>query len=258
MNAANEHRPAKSARVLVAVMNNRRDLDIARHEGWYRIPYERAPARVGADYLAFYQTKAFDREQWAVNYYAPIRHYRLVARRDLLPREPDHPRADAPYYKIEIAPLQRLPRPIPSRRLRRITFIPTTLDRLLHAEEINDLWCGSVVEERIWRMFKTNGISAERRYPLREDQEAYVVDFALLCRRGKIAVCLEGEGLVENVSIVRERRSVDDYELAAQGWAVLHLEGRDLAASPSKCLSNVVEGIGRLGGILPADRDAEV
>jgi very-short-patch-repair endonuclease len=255
MNVASEHHPARSTRVLVAVMNNQRDFDIARHEGWYRIPYERAPARVGADYLAFYQTKAFDREQWAVNYYAPIRRYRLVARRDLFPKESDHPRAEAPYYKIEIAPLQHLPRPIPSRRLRRITFIPTTLDRLLQAEEINDLWCGSPAEERVWRMFKNNGISAERRYRLREDEEAYVVDFALLCRHGKVAVCLEGAGLVENVSIVRERSSMDDYELAAQGWTVLRLNERGLAGAQPTCLAGVVEAMERLGGELPAGCD---
>ena len=56
-----------SQRVLVAVMNDRRDFEIARHEGWYRIPLKRAPSRVGADYLAFYQTKAFGDEKWAIN-----------------------------------------------------------------------------------------------------------------------------------------------------------------------------------------------
>jgi len=96
---------SRSQRVLVAVMNDRRDLEIARHEGWYRIPLKRAPRRVGAEYLAFYQTKAFDDEKWAVNYYAPTRRYRLVTRAELLPEEIDHPRAAEPYYKVEIGPL---------------------------------------------------------------------------------------------------------------------------------------------------------
>ena len=42
--------------VLVAVVNNQADLRRAASEGWYRIPQRRAPRRVGADYLAFYQT----------------------------------------------------------------------------------------------------------------------------------------------------------------------------------------------------------
>jgi hypothetical protein len=131
---------------LVAVINNPRDMEIARTEGWYRIPVKHAPQRLGADYLAFYQTGAFgEGERWRVNFYAPVRRVRRVRRRDLLPDEPDHPRADDEYYKFELGPLARLPRPIPSRRLRRITFIPTTLKRLLSAQEINDLWLGHEV-----------------------------------------------------------------------------------------------------------------
>ncbi|HIP95651.1 MAG TPA: hypothetical protein EYH32_00365, partial [Anaerolineae bacterium] len=80
------------APVLVAVINNLRDFEIARDQGWYRIPVNRAPRRLGADYLAFYQTKVFGAEGWAVNYYAPVLRVRLARRRDLLPAEADHPR----------------------------------------------------------------------------------------------------------------------------------------------------------------------
>jgi hypothetical protein len=170
-----ERRSERSSRVLVAVMNNHRDFGIALERGWYRIPCERAPSRLGADYLAFYQTGVFDEERWAINYYATVRRYRVVSRRSLLPNEADHPRADALYYRIDIGPLARLSPPIPSHRLRRISFIPTTLERLLHAEEINDLWCGSPDEERLWRAFRESGISVERRYPLREDAPEYTV-----------------------------------------------------------------------------------
>ena len=133
--------PGSGERVLVAVMNNPRDLTIARELGWYRIPVNRAPKRVGADYLAFYFTGAFpEGERHRVVFYAPIRAYRLATRAELLPADPDHPRAQERYFKVEIGPLQRLDHPIPSRTLRRITFIPTTLQRLLNAQEIHDLW----------------------------------------------------------------------------------------------------------------------
>ncbi|HEM61913.1 MAG TPA: hypothetical protein ENO24_06450, partial [Chloroflexi bacterium] len=68
--------PAARSRVLVAVMNSREDFQIARDQGWYRIPVARAPRRLGADFLAFYQTKTFQEEGWAVNYYSPIKRYR--------------------------------------------------------------------------------------------------------------------------------------------------------------------------------------
>ena len=84
----------KRRTVLVAVVNNMDDLRRAASDGWYRIPQRRAPQRVGADYLAFYQTGAFRgaEEAQTVTYFAPTRRYRLVTRRELLPGESEHPR----------------------------------------------------------------------------------------------------------------------------------------------------------------------
>jgi very-short-patch-repair endonuclease len=239
---------SSSQRVLVAVMNDRRDFEIARHEGWYRIPLKRAPRRVGADYLAFYQTKAFGHEKWAVNYYAPTRRYRPVTRAELLPEEADHPRATEPYYKVEIGPLQRLPRPIPSKRLRRITFIPTTLERLLKAEEINDLWDRGSREDRLWETFKQEGIEAERQYEVEEGAVHQRVDFAIFCQEGQVAVICEGELAGESLRMVREC-PVSDYDLAALGWTVLRFDGQQLSENVSGCLAAVREAIWRCGGL---------
>jgi hypothetical protein len=136
-----EARPGSGERVLVAVMNNERDFSIARDQGWYRIPLARAPKQIGADYLAFYFTGAFPEERrHRVVYYAPIQTYRLATRLELLPQEADHPRAQDRYFRIEIGPLQQLDPPIASLKLRRVTFISTSLEKLLNAHEINDLW----------------------------------------------------------------------------------------------------------------------
>ena len=180
--------------VLVVVLNDAADLARARDLGWYRIPLAHAPRRVAADYLAFYQTGAFPpEERWAVRWLAPVRGYGTAARRELIPAEPNHPRADERYHRIDLGTLEPLPRPIPSRRLRRITFIPTTLARLLEADEINDLWVKSSAQERLWAALKQADIEAERQYPLREDLPQYVADFALLCRDGKVAVIVDDE-----------------------------------------------------------------
>ena len=133
--------PGSGDRVLVAVLKEPRDLEIARTQSWYRIPVKRAPRRVGADYLAFYMTGAFPAEQrHRILFYAPIRAYRLATRAQLLPEEADHPRGQDLYFRIEIGPLQQLESPIVSHKLRRITFISTRLDRLLSAREVVDLW----------------------------------------------------------------------------------------------------------------------
>ena len=40
-------------RVLVALMNNRRDFAIARDQHWYRIPVKSAPRGIDSKYIAF-------------------------------------------------------------------------------------------------------------------------------------------------------------------------------------------------------------
>ncbi|MEJ2207909.1 MAG: hypothetical protein P8129_02600 [Anaerolineae bacterium] len=57
-------------RVLVAVMTRPRDLEIARDEGWYRVPERHAPRGVFFEYVAFYLTAAFGEERWSIPYYA--------------------------------------------------------------------------------------------------------------------------------------------------------------------------------------------
>lgn len=128
------------ARVLIAVINRPRDLAAARDEGWYRVPLARARRALHAEYLAFYQTGAFGAERWAVRYLAAVRAVGVALRAALLPEEAGHPRAAQRYYRFALGPLLALPAPVPSRRLRRITFIPTTLGQLLRARDVVELW----------------------------------------------------------------------------------------------------------------------
>ncbi len=86
---------------------------------------------------------------------APVQGYRVLPRLALIPDEPDHPRAGDPYFKVLIGPLRPLANAIPSRRLRRITFISTTLSRLLEAQEINDLWVKTSMQETLWQAWHT-------------------------------------------------------------------------------------------------------
>lgn len=128
------------ASVLVAVVTRPRDLERARQEGWYRIPLRHAPQPLAADLLAFYLTAAFGPERWSVRWIAPVERYQLLTRRELLPDEPAHPRADERYYRLSLGAVRPLLRPLASRRLRRVVFIPTTLGQLLRAGDVNELW----------------------------------------------------------------------------------------------------------------------
>ncbi|MCI0518844.1 MAG: hypothetical protein L0Z70_01135 [Chloroflexi bacterium] len=132
-----------SSLLLVAVVNARRDLEIARLLGWYRIPLRSAPKIVAVDYLAFYQTAAFGEEGQMVQFVAPVRGHELTTRAELFRDEPDHPRARHEYFKLQIGPLERLERPLAAGKWRRITFFYTTGEYLLDAQSVDDL----IVEE---------------------------------------------------------------------------------------------------------------
>ena len=52
----------------------KRDLEIARLLGWYRIPLRKAPKVIEVDCLAFYQTAAFgEADRWRIQYVAEVR-----------------------------------------------------------------------------------------------------------------------------------------------------------------------------------------
>lgn len=141
--------------VLIAVMNEPRDLEIARLLGWYRIPVQSAPKTVRVDWLAFYLTAAFGEEKWSVRYLAPVLGQELVQRRELLQDEFDHPRARDPYLKIQLGPLKQLPEPILSEKWRRFTFLFSTGERLLRAREMKDLRVpASDTRDRLWRILR--------------------------------------------------------------------------------------------------------
>ena len=141
-----------------------------------------------------------------------------------------------------------MPHPIPSRRLRRLTFIPTTLARLLEAEEINDLWIKSSAQERLWAALKQADIEAERQYPLREDLPQYVADFALLCRDGKVAVTVDDEPGSANE--LHETMPAD-YLVAAEGWLPLRLTHAEMASDPVGSAARLAALMANLGGPHP-------
>jgi len=154
--------------VLVAVINNHRDLEIARVLGWYRIPLRTAPKVIAVDYLAFYQTGTFGDEKWRIQYIAPFRGHELTTRAELLKTEPDHPRAKEEYYKVQLGALERLPLPIHAGTWRRITFLYTTGEYLLQAKTINDLVVQSDERQLLWQALRERVV---QRYGIQEIPE---------------------------------------------------------------------------------------
>jgi len=152
----------ESALILVAILPTQRDFDIARLFGWYRIPLKNAPKVISVDYLAFYQTKSFgNAARWQIAYVAEILGHELTRRRDLIRDQPEHPRADEEYFKLQIGPLQSLAQPIPAADWKRITFFYTTGEMFKSAQTINDLVIKSQDErEVLWHTLRERALRA--------------------------------------------------------------------------------------------------
>ena len=227
---------ARRRTVLVAVLNNEADLQRAATEGWYRIPQRRAPRRIAADYLAFYQTGRFREQPQActVTYYAATRRYRLLTRRELLPQAQNHPRADDFYYQIDIGPLQQLASPIPSATLRRITFIHTTLDRLTVASDVRDLYVQDDPFEKLWQTLRESGLRPLRNRII----EDHPVDITLRARGGYLGIhCTQNLGTEENAQPLPPTR-----------WEFLRFTPGQLMGDLEGCLRRIGAALIHLGG----------
>ncbi len=146
--------PSPTSLILVAILKEPRDLEIARLLGWYRIPLRSAPKVITVDYLAFYQTAAFGDSKWRIQYVAPVCGHELTTRGELLRDEPDHPHAQHEYFKIQIGPLVPLPQPILAEDWRRITFLYTTGEYLLRACTLHDLVLENDERQLLWQALR--------------------------------------------------------------------------------------------------------
>ena len=140
--------------ILVCLLPTPRDMEIARLLGWYRIPLRTAPKVVAVDYLAFYQPSAFAERGGKIEFVAPVRGHELTTRAELLKDEEDHSRAREEYYKIQIGSLEKLKEPINADKWKRLTFLYSTGEYLLHAKTINDLVVAGDERQVLWRSLR--------------------------------------------------------------------------------------------------------
>jgi hypothetical protein len=250
--------------VLVAIMNNLLDFAIAHDQHWYRVPVRSVErflkARWPPQWLAFYQTKVFGDEAYAVNYYARVRDIRQVSRWQLFPNEPHDEKGKRRYYQLLLSPLQRLPKPILSLRWRRIVFIPTTWAKFMNAVEINDLYDESPLEDRLWAELKRLQIDAERQYfveapPLSPPKLGgmkggrYALDFALFCDQGKMDVETDGDTWHADPARIPLDNQRDN-DLTSLGWSILRFNGHQIREAIAEyCIPTILESINRLGGL---------
>lgn len=244
---------AERGEVLIAIINDLVDLGLAQNGHWYRIPVASVQRflkdRWPPEWLGFYQTQVFGDEAYSVNYYARVIDIKKVLRRELFPEQPQDKKADHSYYKLMLSPLEHLPKPIPSQRLRRIVFIPTTRFKLAHATEINDLYDASPLEERLWTELKLHGISAERQEFVQVKQTLHELDFVVYCANGKLNIETDGDHWHSDPKrIPEDNRRDNDFE--TEGWKLLRFNTHQINEQmQTYCLPTIAENIEKLHGL---------
>lgn len=240
--------------VLVAIINNQIDFEILRKRNWYRIPVSSVEKwlahRWPPKWMAFYQTKVFGEDAHAVNYFGKVTDIRQAYRWQLFPdEERNNEKSKKRYCQIFVQPINRLQKPIYSRRFRRIVFIPTTWHKFTQAVEINDLYDESSLEDRLWAEFKRLKIAAERQEFVKARGHDYALDFAVYCVKGNIDVETDGDYWHANPEKAAED-NIRDNDLKTEGWKVLRFGTHQIQEETVEyCLPIIVENINKLGGL---------
>lgn len=241
---------------VIGVLKHKRDLPIAIHDKWYRIPVKSAPIIVRdmkIRYLALYQGKQFKDYPSQIQWYGEVGKITIHKRIELFPDEEYDPNANEDYFRIEFTEVHKLSEPIRVVRPRRIHFITTAFERFIRAQELNDVFLESPIEERFWEALKSEDIDAERQfiidYPENKQQKFYVLDFAIFCRIRNIDLECNGDKhhyeKKEDVKKDQRRNRV----LTKKGWAVLRYTKDEINNKIEFCINELKETVDKYGGL---------
>ncbi|OGO76108.1 MAG: hypothetical protein A3K41_16355 [Chloroflexi bacterium RIFOXYD12_FULL_57_15] len=244
--------PTDSSRgeMLLAIFKYKHSLTRLQDGGWYHIPVDRAPKSFkDTKWLCFYQGKIFEQDSYRAQFYGEIARRDIVPYRELFPNQMESKKGDAPYYRIYLKKLECLPKPILSLRPRRLSFVPTTPKKFHNAEQINDLFNDSELEDLLWEQLKKLDIKAERQWILPVQKVNYQLDFALFCNDGFIDVETDGD----TYHIRKDRAARDNIRnnaMAKMGWKVLRFTTHQVQEEmQSYCIPEISDTIKRLGNL---------
>jgi len=124
-------------------------------------PTQKRPQSDLGRLLSLYQTGAFPpQERWQIRWVAPILGHELTTRAELLHDQPNHPRAEEEYFKLQLGPLEELAQPIPAGSWKRITFFYTTMGRIWQAESLADLPVHDEERSVLWQSLRERALKA--------------------------------------------------------------------------------------------------
>ena len=140
-----------------------------------------------------------------------------------------------------------LKNPLRCKRSRRNYFISTTLEKLLNAEEFNDIFNESPLEDILWEGMKEKSIAAERQLFIRGNNKFYCLDFAAFCRKGNLNIECDGDAYhIDKEKAVKDNKR-DNY-LTKKGWSILRYSTTQLQDT-DECVAEISEAISKKGGM---------
>lgn len=235
---------------MVGIVPRKKLWSLILEQKWYHIPVDYAPNNIkDIKYLGFYFPAVFGNDfRYTVRYFAAITDIEIKKRIQLFPQEDKHPRHNSDYFQLFLDEIKELPRPIPSRRWRRVVHIPTTLRRFFLAEEINDLYWTSQLEEKMYRILKRHNILPERQYVVCIGKQYYFLDFCIFCKKGNIDLECDGERY-HTLPDALTRDRIRNNHLTSYGWSVLRFFGREIRENIGTCIKIVEKTISTLDGL---------
>lgn len=126
-------------------------------------------------------------------------------------------------------------------------FIETTDQKLFSATEINDLFRGNHLEEKLYDALKAARIPVEREFHVQVEKHHCFLDFAVFCKDGKINIECDG-GYHDHMPFVDSDRGRNNL-LQSAGWSVLRFSANDVCYHMDKNLALVAETIAQYGGL---------
>lgn len=239
--------------VLVALVRNPSDWQLIQDGGYYRIPVRSAPTIVkdgGIEYLAFYFPKAFGEHAFKVEWYGKVNHLRVASRKEAVPSQPNHPKAEAQYFIIGIEKCIQLSEPFESIRPRRLLFIPTTQQKFFYPliREINHLFNESPLENLLWDSLVVKGIPAQRQFYLEINRKKMKLDFAIFCENKNIGIECDGDQWHNQKPNIESDKDRDNL-LESNGWASLRFTYDMITKNLPKVIGTITDTINRYGGV---------
>lgn len=247
---------ANSNDSLVVLMNNQKDFEIAKKEGWYRIPVRHAPTLVKQNkvkFIAFYFTKVFAKDRYSIKWFAEVKSIDQVRRIDLFPNEAENSKSKKQYYKVSFNTPKVLYRPIVSMRPRRLLFVPTASYKLFNAVEFNDIFNGSLLEEKIWKTFLKQQIYVERQFRVDVNHygsKSHYLDFAIFCKNKNIGIdCVTPKETKHftNQELTHLQTTRDALENI--GWTMLYLTPDQVEQQLEEVFERLQVSIAQHGGL---------